>query len=251
MKNIYLMQNSSNKQSLNQYFVRMPALFLALTIIVFSGCEDSSQPLPQAINADNTLKDGDEYFQIAVLPDLQYYTATKHGGTISMFQDQITWIRANQVTSKIAYVIQLGDMVDHGDDSNATEWTRAKTEMYKLETDNIPYGTAVGNHDQTPNGFAGSPGTNGGYGVWFGRDHMETKSWYGGAYGSSNNSDNHYDLFTANATDYIVLYIEYNSPGNDQYSASLETSVINWADGVLNTYSSRKAIIALNPPKGG
>jgi len=253
MKNNYLLQNCSKKRSLIQSLVRMPALFFAFIIIFFSGCEKPQQPLSPVKGADNTLKSGDEYFQIAVLPDLQYYTSPSHGGTLAMFQEQITWIRANKATSQIAYVIQLGDIVDHGDDASV-EWTRAKTEMYKLETDNIPYGMAVGNHDQTPNGFPGSGGTGAGYGTWFGRDHMETKSWYGGAYGSSNNSDDHYDLFTANAVDYIVLYLEFNSPSDPLYDAALETAKMDWADGVLNTYSNRKAIIVshsiLNIPVG-
>lgn len=254
IKNNHLVQIFLNKPALIQSLKKMPVLFLVIMMLVLSGCENSSGPIPQVKIADAVLKAGDEYFQIAVIPDMQYYTYPSHGGTLSMLQDQITWIKANKTTSGIAYVIQLGDLVEHGDDGNATEWTRAKTEMYKLETDNIPYGTAVGNHDQTPNGFAGSPGTNTGYGVWFGRDHMSTKSWYGGAYGTSNNSDNHYDLFTANGVDYIVLYIEFNSPGHEQYSASIETAVMSWADGVLNTYSSRKAIIVshsiLDKPTG-
>ncbi|WP_194530357.1 metallophosphoesterase [Zobellia roscoffensis] len=185
----------------------------------------------------------DEFFQIVVLPDTQYYTSLKHGGTMTMFEDQISWIRANKESSKIAYVVHLGDMVDHGDDNNQIEWLRAKTEMYKLEQDSIPYGVAVGNHDQTPYGNPSSPGTNNGYGVYFGRNHMEQFSWYGGAYGSSNNSDNHYDLFTANGIDFIVLYLELNTPGSTEYSASIESAVLNWADGILTTYSDRKAII--------
>ena len=197
---------------------------------------------------------GDEFSQIVVIPDTQYYTSLKHGGTMAMFEDQIAWIRANKVSSKIAYVVHLGDVVDHGDDANSTEWIRAKTELYKLEQDQIPFGVAVGNHDQTPYGNPASPGTNSGYGVYFGRNHMDQNHWYGGAYGTSNNSDNHYDLFTANGVNYIVLYIEYNTPGAAEYSSSIETSVMNWADGILNTYSSRKAIIVshsiLNKPSG-
>src|SRR5690606_41004511 len=69
-------------------------------------------------------------------------------------------ILANKETSKIAYVVHLGDVVDHGDDNNSVEWTRAKNELYKLEQDGIPYGVAVGNHDQTPYGNPASPGTN-------------------------------------------------------------------------------------------
>jgi len=223
-----------------------------------SGCEQTALteivPVNNEVSSTQQAVAEDEFFQIAVIPDTQYYTSLKHGGTMTMFQDQINWITANKLSSKIAYVVHLGDVVDHGDDNNATEWTRAKTEMYKLEQDQIPYGVAVGNHDQTPYGNPASPGTNDGYGTYFGKDHMSLYPWYGGAYGTSNNSDNHYDLFTANGVNFIVLYIEFNTPGSAEYSASIESAVMNWADGILNTYASRKAIIVshsiLNKPSG-
>lgn len=234
---------------------KLAAICLAL---LMSGCEQTV--LTEIVSNTNEVSSTqqalaeDEFFQIAVIPDTQYYTSLKHGGTMTMFQDQISWIRANKISSKIAYVVHLGDVVDHGDDNNDTEWTRAKTEMYKLEQDQIPYGVAVGNHDQTPYGNPASPGTNDGYGAYFGKDHMSLNPWYGGAYGTSNNSDNHYDLFTANGVNYIVLYIEFNTPGSAEYSASIESAVMNWADGILNTYASRKAIIVshsiLNKPTG-
>lgn len=216
---------------------------LPITLLLIFGCEKQGIEIETADTNTVNLSGSDEFFQIAVLPDTQYYTALKHNGTMDMFEEQITWIRANKETSKIAYVVHLGDVVDHGDDNNSVEWTRAKNELYKLEQDGIPYGVAVGNHDQTPYGNPASPGTNSGYGVYFGRNHMQLNPWYGGAYGSSNNSDNHYDLFTANGVDYIVLYIEFNTPGHSEYSSSIENAVMNWADGILNTYSSRKAII--------
>ncbi|MCC9138845.1 metallophosphoesterase [Pontibacter silvestris] len=218
------------------------AITTALVLAVLTGCKKDTESI--AVPQEKASQAGeDEAFSIAILPDTQYYTSLKHGGTMEMFEQQIQWVRDNKRAENIVYVVHLGDVVDHGDDDNAIEWERAKTEMYKLEEDNIPYGIAVGNHDQTPYGNPGSPGTNSGYGVYFGRKHMETKPWYGGAYGSSNNSDNHYDLFSANGEDFIVLYLEFNSPGHEKYSSSIENAVMNWADEVLNTYASRKAII--------
>ncbi|TPE42383.1 metallophosphoesterase [Pontibacter mangrovi] len=223
--------------------------------LALTACKKDTEGAPdsQAVQEEQE-QEGEAFFSIAVLPDTQYYTSLKHGGTMEMFSQQIQWIRDNRETEKIAYVVHLGDLVDHGDDDNAVEWERAKTQMYKLETDTIPYGVAVGNHDQTPLGNPASPGTNSGYGVYFGRNHMQQFPWYGGAYGSSNNSDNHYDLFTANGQDYLVLYIEFNSPGQEEYSASIESAVMDWADGVLTSYADRKAIVVshsiLNRPSG-
>ncbi|ARS36001.1 metallophosphoesterase [Pontibacter actiniarum] len=227
--------------------------FFACLLISLSACKSDSDadPFPEE---EAIAQEEDAFFTIAVLPDTQYYTSLKHGGTMEMFAEQIQWIRDNKQAQNIAYVVHLGDMVDHGDDANEVEWERAKTEMYKLEADNIPYGVAVGNHDQTPFGNPASPGTNSGYGTYFGRNHMQQFSWYGGAYGSSNNSDNHYDLFTANGQNYIVLYLEFNSPGQEKYSVSIESAVMAWAEGVLDSYSDRKAIVVshsiLNRPNG-
>jgi hypothetical protein len=229
---------------------KMLAVYLVL-VLLFSGCKKTTPAEDNNAIADKKETNqaaADEYFQIAVLPDTQYYTSKKHGGTVDMFQQQITWIKANQASSNIAYVIHLGDIVDHGEDE-PTEWTNAKNVLYQLETpltglpNGIPYGLAVGNHDQTPNGFPGEGGTNNGFAQYFGKDHFLGRAYYGAPYGSSNNNDNHYDLFTANGVDYIVLYIEYNTPGDTEYSATIESQVMNWADGILSTYASRKAII--------
>lgn len=217
-------------------------LVSACLLVSLTACEKETETDP-VTKTETPEETPDEFFSIAVLPDTQYYTALKHGGTMEMFEQQIQWIKDNKATEKIAYVIHLGDVVDHGDDANEVEWERAKTALYKLEDAGIPYGISVGNHDQSPLGNPASPGTNSGYGVYFGRNHMQAFPWYGGAYGSSNNSDNHYDLFTANGQDYIVLYIEFNSPGQEKYSASIENAVMNWADGILTTYADRKAIV--------
>lgn len=222
-----------------------------LVLLSLAGCKKAADKINQP---EEEKTNNDEYFQIAVLPDTQYYTALKHNGTMAMFDEQVNWILANQAKEKIAYVIHLGDVVDHGDSNNQDEWLRAKNTLYKLEQGPIPYGVAVGNHDQTPLGNPASPGTNDGYGVYFGRNHMQQFGWYGGAYGSSNNSDNHFDLFSANGTDYVVIYIEFNSPGTAEHSASIENAVMNWAEGVLTTYPNRKAIIVshsiLDKPSG-
>lgn len=74
-----------------------------------------------------------------------------------MFQNQITWIRENQEANNIRYVAHLGDLVDHGE-QKMHEWERASQIMYQLEEptagfpQGIPYGIAVGNHDQQPLG---------------------------------------------------------------------------------------------------
>src|SRR5690554_4899688 len=103
------------------------ALFLATT-----ACDSTSTAVDT--DDDNTpppSQTEDQVFQIAVLPDTQYYTAQKHGGTVEMFQEQITWIKENQAANNIKYVAHLGDLVDHGE-QKMVEWERASQIMYQL-----------------------------------------------------------------------------------------------------------------------
>jgi len=184
----------------------------------------------------------DVYFSIAVLPDTQYYVAEKNGGTLEMFQQQINWIRNNQSVEKIVYVAHVGDLTDNG--TNTTQWTRARNMMYQLEAslpglpNGIPYGVAVGNHDQSP---GGRPKVTTLYNTYFGYSHFAGRSYYGGRFGTDNNN-NHYDLFSAGGLDFIVIYAEYNND-KELFDAGYMTEVNNWIYDVLITYSSRKAII--------
>lgn len=218
----------------------------ALFLFAF-GCKTTSYTTSPGYGVQK----GDTYFSIAVLPDTQYYTALKNGGTMEMFYDQIQWIRENRKKENIAYVVHLGDITDH---DIPVEWERAKSALYKLDEDNIPYGLCVGNHDETPNGYpsAGSPVTD--YTKYFGRSHFKNRPWYGGAMGNGENSDNHFDLFTVNGDKFIALYFVFNDPSYKGYNAEYEKQVITWADSVLTANSNRKAILVthsmLGRPKG-
>ncbi len=187
------------------------------------------------------------YFQIAVLGDTQYYTAEKHGGNMEMFYNQIDWITANAEKEQIAYVVHVGDITDHGDNT-PIEWERAKDAMYRLEKPRpglphgIPYGVAVGNHDVRPNGDPN--GTLDGYRKYFGRDHFKGRNYYGGSYKDEASSRSHYDLFEANGEKFIALYLVFNDPGRaEQYDAALQEEMHNWGGEVLTKYADRKAII--------
>lgn len=184
----------------------------------------------------------DVYFSIVVLPDTQFYVSGTQGGTLEMFQEQINWIKNNQASEKIAYVAHVGDIVNGP--SNTEQWAKAKDMMYQLETplpgmpDGIPYGVAIGNHDQSG---IGQPKATPLYNTYFGYSHFAGRSYYGGRYGTSDNN-NHYDLFSAGGLDFIVIYVEYNN-SEDYYDAGYMTDVNNWIYDVLTTYSNRKAII--------
>lgn len=201
------------------------------------------------VSTPAVVKSGD--FSIAVLPDTQFYVAQAQlGGNFDMFKAQIEWIRKNQVKENIAYVAHMGDITEHGDNpvTEASEWYLAKTALYGLESPvSIPYGLAVGNHDQFPEQYP-VKGTTRGYNKYFGVKHFEGRPYYGGHYGDNN--DSHFDKFTAGGLDFIVLFLEFDSHNEDQ------TNLYAWANKVLKDNVFRKAIVVshsiinTNPVKG-
>ena len=120
--------------------MRAPACVLAAALLL--SCADQDAP-----------------FTIIVLPDTQFYVAGLHGGTPEMFESQARWIVENRQALNIVFVTQLGDCVEHGD-AEPVEWERADAAVSLLEDprttglqDGIPFGIAVGNHDQNEGGF--------------------------------------------------------------------------------------------------
>lgn len=217
---------------------RNPFLFLLLVLFLVTA------PFSSCVQKKLLTETDSKWFQIAVLPDTQYYTALRHGGTLEMFDRQINWIKQNQEKEKIAYVAHAGDITDHGEEF-MEEWQRARDMMYRLEAplpgrpNGIPYGVAVGNHDSSPNGTPRK--LQKGYEVSFGAQHFKGQKYYGGA--NSKAGDNHYDLFSAAGQKFIVLYLAYNEPGKPTYDAAYQKEVFEWAGGVLQEYSDRKAIV--------
>lgn len=196
-----------------------------------------------------TVNAGD--FSLAIIPDTQYYLAQAQlGGTFDMFKAQIAWIQQNQAKENIAYVAHMGDITEHGDNpiTARSEWYLAKTALYGLEKPvSIPYGLAIGNHDQFPAQHAVT-GTTNFYNQYFGVKHFEGRPYYGGHYGTNN--DSHYDVFSAGGLDFIVLYLEFDAHNEDR------TNLYRWATDVLKQHASRKAIVVshslihFNPVKG-
>lgn len=183
-------------------------------------------------------------FAIAVLPDTQNYArenSSRGNAKKEMWFAQTDWIVANRVSQNIAYVAHLGDCVQNGDIKggrpNHREWNIATNAMYRLENRSrtqlrhgIPYGIAVGNHDQEP---ARDPrGTTDLYNEHFGSAHFSGRPYYGGHFGSNN--DNHYDLFSAGGLDFIVFYFEFGRHGS---------VVLNWAKEVMDSHPNRRAIV--------
>jgi hypothetical protein len=169
-------------------------------------------------------------FSLIGLPDTQYYSELYP----NIFLSQTQWIVANKDVLNIAFVSHYGDCVQNGDQFES-EWQNADAAFDQLETvmlpDGIPFGVAVGNHDQTPGG--NPDGTTNFYNQYFGEARFTGRTYYGGHYGSNN--DNHYEYFSASGLDFIIIHIEYDK--------SPDQVILDWADNLLTTHANRRAIV--------
>ena len=178
-------------------------------------------------------------FILIGVPDTQFYTSSLNGGSPEILKSQTEWIVDNKDSLNIAFVAQLGDCVQNGDNNgNEVEWINVDSAWSLLEDplttflpDGIPYGLAVGNRDQSPPGSAN--GTTTLYNKFFGIARFENRSYYGGHFGNNNN--NHYEYFNAGGMEFIVIYLEFDTQPN--------MDSINWADNLLKTHSNKRAII--------
>jgi hypothetical protein len=165
-------------------------------------------------------------FSIIALPDTQFYSESYPGA----FTAQTQWIANNRTSQNIVYVAHEGDIVNVA--GTVGQWISADAAMDVLDAAGIPYGVVPGNHDD------GDGGTN--YNAYFGVGRFCTnyptdcRSYYGGGYPAGRN-DSNYTLFSAGGMDFIVVNLEYASPPADLLTT--------WADGLLKTYSSRRAIV--------
>ena len=180
---------------------------------------------------------GDDFTLIA-MPDTQFYACGCSGGSTETFGAQTGWVAEQIDLLNVAYVAQLGDCVENGDEDEG-EWIVADEAFAAFDEDRsafalpvggLPYGVAVGNHDQSP---MGNPdGTSTYYNAYFGYDRFYDRGWYGGYYGS--NYDNHYDLFESGDTAFVALYFEYDP--------TMDVGVLSWASDVVAAYPDRHAI---------
>ncbi len=179
----------------------------------------------------------DDAFTVVALPDTQYYSCGCNGGQPETFSAQTAWVVDALSERDIGFVTQLGDCVENGD-GIPEEWAVPDAAFSLLEdpdttglAEGIPYGIAVGNHDQTP--FGDAQGTTDHYNATFGTARFAEKSWYGDHYGDNN--DNHYQLFSGGGIQYLALHLEYDP--------NADPDVLAWAADVLAAHPDRMAIV--------
>lgn len=166
-------------------------------------------------------------FVVAVLPDTQYYSQTY----TTSFLQQTKWIAANHQQQNIVFVTHEGDIVENWDDEQ--QWRTASAAMAVLDPV-VPYGIAPGNHDVYPDGSSPYferyfPLTRVGKVAPMPLPFLSPMSPNFGSFGTKNS----YWLFSAGGREMLAMNLEF-CPAD----ATLE-----WANGVLDHYSDRTAII--------
>jgi hypothetical protein len=140
-------------------------------------------------------------FSIAVLPDTQYYSQKYP----AIFNAQTQWVVDNLARERIAFVTQLGDIVQsgaHGTTRNALQWQRADAAMDLLDGDRavnpdslVAYSATLGNHDYDTVSDKLSGASR--YQEFFGPARYQSRSWYTE---DSGMPGNHAQVFTACST---------------------------------------------------
>lgn len=158
-------------------------------------------------------------FTIIVLPDTQYYSQLYP----EIYLSQTQWIVDNKDDLNIVFVSHVGDIVQNND-LYESEWQLADAAMSMLDGV-VPYGVLPGNHDMQVGGAANF------YEQYFPASRFENESWWGGSF---DNNRYNYQLFSAGGDEYVILHMQY-CPTNE---------AIEWANNVLEEWSSRKAIVS-------
>ncbi len=202
---------------------------------------------------DNTTFDPANYeFTFAALPDPQKLLL-HHGDYYGKIGE---WLIANKEAYKIAGVMALGDLTEHG------SWTQfsASYDAFKDVIKAMPFGVSLGNHDYMGGGGTGNytatqgPEYNTLYNHFFKDDIVESLlANNGGAYPYVNKAIEGYEVMSADADidDVTNTYYVYD---NGYIVISLEiyprTEILNWANAIAKANPEKKVIVTTHSHLG-
>jgi hypothetical protein len=210
-------------------------LILILMCPGISSCVSSTAVTTTlTISADNS-----DYFTIAVLPDVQYYTEKYP----DIFTQQTQWIVNNAQAQHIIFVSQVGDLVNDFNSNGDGEWKNAQSSMNIIRSAGIPYSVVPGNHDL--NFEAGDTSF---YDKYFPYTDFTSYPWYGSGqyppkngdpapdYPAGSNASN-FETFSALGQNFLILNLACTN------GVLVNAGLYTWANTVLTHYSHYKAII--------
>jgi hypothetical protein len=184
-------------------------------------------------------------FSIAVIPDTQHYRSStddsesRTSATVTnpVFESYVDWVAGNVATQRIVFATHVGDIVDV---NNHQQWAVARQMMDRLHG-RVPYGISVGNHDMVRTGDSSL------FQDFFPAARFARFDWYGGCFPApqgrhevSGNNANSFQLFSAEALDFVILHLECNAPDD----------VLVWADEILEMHAARRAMITTHMDLG-
>lgn len=161
-------------------------------------------------------------FSFVWMSDTQYYSESYP----YIYKGIVNWIVSHRQDMKIKYVIHTGDIVD--DAGKKKQWAEADKSMRVLEKSGIQYGILAGNHDVSQR-----KGDYRQYQRYFGERRFKKQPAFSGSY---QNNRGHYDLVSAGAVDFILVYMGWG----------IGEPEIVWMDDVIKRYPGRKAILNLH-----
>jgi hypothetical protein len=161
-------------------------------------------------------------FTIVVLPDTQYYA--KNGRP--EFGRQVDWVIENRERANIAFVSQVGDLVQNGSRVRA-EWELADEVMSRLDGV-VPWAVVPGNHDY--NVFNGCAEAADAYAKHFGPERFEEFDWFGGASPSGLST---YQVVDAGWRTMLFLHLEIDVPA----------ATMAWAQRVIDEHPDLPTVV--------
>jgi 3',5'-cyclic AMP phosphodiesterase CpdA len=171
---------------------------------------------------------GDE-FTIMFMPDTQRYAAQEEGAQANQMQSVMDWIAQNRERWNIQLVLHPGDVVEHGREHG--EWSFAEAWFETLESAEIPYAVAVGNHDYQGH-FEDREALN--FNRVLSPERFQASPWWeDGGFFEAGKSDNLYFTTEMGGSKYLVLTMEFQP----------RSPVVEWADGILRAYPDHRAIL--------
>jgi len=177
-------------------------------------------------------------FSVAVLPDTQYYSQRFP----ETFLAQTRWVTENLARERIAFVTQLGDIVQSGAGGttrNLLQWQRADAAMDLLDGDVgrnpdglVPYSATLGNHDydSVSDKLSGTSR----YREFFGPARYESRSWYTD---DSGLAGNHAQVFMAGGYRFLHLTLQWEPTDADLAWAQKVIAAHPGAPTILSTHS--------------
>ena len=168
---------------------------------------------------------GQNAYSLAVIPDTQSYTSTGSAEIRALLGEMTGYIAEQVDAMGFQQAIQVGDMTDNNIDS---QWTIVRDAFRNLDG-KLGYVTAIGNHDQSPNGWATDFTSN--IDNYFTAQDVGAGGTYDGYDGSIRNF---WKTFTApDGTGWLVLSLEFGAPDD----------VLRWAGEVIEGHLDHRVIL--------